>query len=326
MRKYLERRKEVLELLYEHSDSYISGQEVSKQLQVSRTTIWKYIKYFREAGYKIESSSRLGYKLQAAPDILLPEEIKRDLATNLIGTDILHYDRLASTNELAKEKAKTDLNSGTVLIAEEQTGGKGRLGKSFYSPQGGIWASILLRPDLKPVLASRATYLVSLAIAETITENLGLSVKIKWPNDVLVQGKKVSGILTEMGAEIDQINYLIVGMGINANFTLEQIPEDLHSKVITMRSELGEKINRVAFVQNLLTRLEKLYPLLQQFNELKDRWKDYSVTLGQEVKVLDGKSSYHGRAIKIADDGALVIETGGQKEKVYSGEVSLAYD
>ncbi|GAB6139012.1 biotin--[acetyl-CoA-carboxylase] ligase [Halanaerobaculum tunisiense] len=325
MKRNLQRRAQVLDLLYRFQGDYLSGERLSDQLGVSRTTIWKYINYFRDVGYQIESSSKLGYQLLAAPDILLPEEISRGLTTDQMGHQIFYSAQIDSTNRLAKEKAEAGFKEGTVVVAEEQVGGKGRLNRKFCSPPGGIWLSFILRPDIKPVLAARATYLSSLALVKTINQLTDLEAYIKWPNDILINDKKISGILTELGAELDQVNYLVIGLGINANFPLAKLPADLHNKVTTIAHELGAKIDRISFIQQLLEELEELIPQLKQFDLLLAEWKKHAFTLGQEVKIVDGSQEYVGVANDIAFDGALVIETETGREKVYSGDVSLSH-
>ncbi|GAB6099803.1 biotin--[acetyl-CoA-carboxylase] ligase [Halanaerocella petrolearia] len=325
MRKNLKRRAKVLDLLYQFQDEYISGEELSEQLGVSRTTIWKYINYLREAGYEIESSSKLGYRLLKPADILLPEEISRSLTTEKLGKNIIHYDQIDSTNRVAKEQAESGVKEGTIVVAEEQIGGKGRLNRSFCSPQEGIWLSYILAPDLKPMWAGRATYLSALALAKTINQLTGLEAKIKWPNDILINDKKICGILTEMDAELDRINYLVMGLGINANFSLAELPAKIHNKVTTIYHELGTKIDRVSFVTHLLEEIEELAPKLNQFDQLLAEWKEYAYTLGQEVKIVDGDKKYLGLASDITSDGALVVETDEGKQKVYSGDVSLSH-
>lgn len=325
MRKKLLRRTKVLELLYKNSADYLSGQELSKQLGVSRTSIWKYINYFKEAGYEIESSSKLGYRLVESADILLPEEIDLGLDTEFMGQDIIQYDEVDSTNQLAKEQAENNAKEGTVVIAEKQVAGKGRVGRKFSSPKGGIWLSCILRPDLKPVLATRATYLSSLAIAKTIAELTNLEPKIKWPNDVLLNGAKVSGILTEMGAELDQVNYLIVGLGINANIAKNNLPVTVQDRATTLYHELGQKIDRIKFVQHLLKFIEESYRQINDFNALLEEWKKYAYTLGKDVIVTSSRNKISGTAIDIAEDGALILEVDGQEKKVYSGDVSLRH-
>ncbi|MGM0501433.1 MAG: biotin--[acetyl-CoA-carboxylase] ligase [Bacillota bacterium] len=325
MRKKLTRRTEVLKLLYDNQDQYLSGADLSDKLGVSRTTIWKYINYFKDAGYKIESSSKVGYQLVATPDILLPEEIDLGLETDVIGQDIIYYNQLESTNQLAKEQADNNAKEGTVILTEEQVAGKGRIGRQFCSPAGGIWLSCILRPQLKPVLATRATYVVSLAVAKVIEKQTALNPKIKWPNDILINGYKVSGILTEMGAELDKINYLVIGIGVNANFPKTDLPEDLKDKATTLYHELDAPINRVQFVQLLLKQMEQLYLAIDDFDFILSEWKKYSYTLGQEIVVARAKDEICGTAVDIASDGALIVEIDDKREQVYSGDVSIRH-
>ena len=325
MRKKLARRTQVLKLLYDNQDTYLSGEELSKQLGVSRTTIWKYINYFKDAGYKIESSSKVGYRLVEAGDILLPEEIDIGLDTEFMGQSIVHYDQLDSTNELAKKQADNNVQEGAVVLTEQQKTGKGRIGRQFCSPQGGIWLSCILRPNLKPVLATRATYIASLALAKTIEELTDLKPSIKWPNDVLIDGYKVSGILTEMGAELDQINYLVVGIGVNANIKKESLPTELHNKATTLYHELGKKIDRVKFVQTLLKFIEKIYLKIDDFSVVLEEWKQYSYTLGEEIIITNPQEETQGLAVDIDSDGALIVEVDGKEEKIYSGDVSIRH-
>ena len=267
----------------------------------------------------------MGYRLLDSPALLLPEEIDLDLATEVIGTKIIHYEQIESTNGKAKEEAGKGAEEGTIILAEEQTTGKGRIGREFCSPKGGIWLSAILRPDLKAVLATRATYIVSLAIAKTIDKLTPLEPQIKWPNDILIEGKKVSGILTEMGAEIDQINYLIVGIGINANFTKAELPTELRDKATTLYHELDTEIDRVKFVQELLRFIEVIYAKIADFEAILTEWKDYAYTLGQKVLITGTKDKIEGRAVDIANDGALIIRVDGNLKRVYSGDVSLRH-
>ncbi|WP_027339580.1 biotin--[acetyl-CoA-carboxylase] ligase [Halonatronum saccharophilum] len=325
MKKNLTKREKVLDLLYKAKGQYISGEELSNKLGVSRTSIWKYIKYLREAGYKIESSSKVGYRLVTSSDKLIPEEIKRNLKTDFIGQNIIYYDEVDSTSRVAKEKAQKGDKEGTMVIAEKQSVGKGRLGRDFSSPQGGLWLSIILRPDLKPMQATRLTYIASLAIAETINKLTKLDARIKWPNDILIGDKKVCGILTEMGGELDRIDHLVVGIGINANFSIEKLDKSLHNKVTTLYNELEEKVDRVEFINLLLENLESLYKKVDSFEELLAKWKECSYTINQEVEVDNGRDTFRGKAVDIGEDGALIIQIGSQLKKFYSGEVSLVH-
>ncbi|WP_258176106.1 biotin--[acetyl-CoA-carboxylase] ligase [Orenia metallireducens] len=325
MKKNLSRREKVLDLLYQNQDKYLSGEELSNKLGVSRTSIWKYINYLREAGYQIESSSKVGYRLITSADNLLPEEIKRNLNTEIIGQEIIYYKEIESTNDTAKRLAQSGVDEGTVVIAEEQKRGKGRLGREFCSPLGGIWLSCILRPDIKPTLATRATYIASLAIVKTINKLSAVDAKIKWPNDILIGDKKVSGILTEMGAELDRVDYLVVGMGINLNFSLDNFDESLHNKVTTIYHETGKKVSRVEFVQALLEEIERIYYKLNNFEEILEEWKAYSYTLGRIVKIDSKREEIIGEAIDIAEDGALLVKVDDKVRKFYSGEVSLCH-
>ncbi|WP_018249535.1 biotin--[acetyl-CoA-carboxylase] ligase [Orenia marismortui] len=325
MRKNLGRREKVLDLLYQAEGNYLSGEELSNKLGVSRTTIWKYIKYLREAGYHIDSSSKIGYRLITPADNLLPEEIKRNLNTDVIGQKIIYYKEIESTNDAAKKLAQSGLKEGTIVVSEEQKKGKGRLGKEFCSPLGGIWISCILRPDIKPTLATRATYIASLAIVKTINKLSDVDAKIKWPNDILVGDKKVSGILTEMGAELDRVDYLVVGMGINLNFPLDSFDKSLHNKVTTIYHETSKKISRVKFVQVLLEEIEVIYQKLNDFEDILEEWKEYSYTIGKQVQVESSKEKVSGTAIDIASDGALIVKVGNEIRKFYSGEVSLGH-
>ncbi len=326
LRKSLRRREQVLDLLYQEQGEYLSGEELSNKLGVSRTSIWKYINYLREAGYQIESSSKLGYRLIKSPDGLLPEEIKRRLNTEIIGQDIIYYKSIDhSTNDEAKKLANSGKKEGTIIIAEEQRHGKGRLGREFSSPSGGLWLSCILKPNVKPILATRATYIASLAVVKTITKLTSLQAKIKWPNDILIGDKKVSGILTEMSAEIDQINYLVVGMGINLNFPLEKLDQSLHKKVTTIYHELGLKLDTAEFLQNLLEELDLAYANFDKFDFILEEWKNYSYTIGKKVKLDNRKNPFVGEAIDIAKDGALIVKTKDEEKRVYSGEVSLCH-
>ncbi len=323
MKKSLKRRQQVLNLLYKNQEEYLSGEDLSNKLGVSRTSVWKYIKYLREVGYQIESSPRLGYRLVSTPKRLLPEEIKRNLKTEFVGQEIFYYEEVESTNIIAKDKAQRGAKEGTVVIAKRQAGGKGRLGREFTSPTGGMWLSCILRPDLKPILATRITYVASLALARTINQLTSIEAKIKWPNDILIEDKKVSGILTELGAELDQVNYLIVGIGVNLNFPISDLSKDLSNKATTIMDEVGHKLDIIKFIQLFLKLLEEEYNRIDSFKQLLSDWKKNSYTLGQMVRVEGRNREFIGKAVDIALDGALVVEDDNERRKFYSGDVSL---
>lgn len=318
----LTKKEKLLQLLY-HNEGYISGEKLSQRFGVSRTTVWKYIKYFREAGYNIESSSKLGYQLVSSPDKLLPEEIRLGLKTKKVAKKIIYFEQVKSTNTLATQKAKEGTQEGTIVVAEEQKKGRGRMNRDFICPAGGLWFSVILRPKIKAMLAARITYLFAVAVAETINNLGSIKAEIKWPNDILVDNKKVCGILTEMSAEIDLINYLVVGVGINLNFSADIFTGELEDKATSLLTELGYEINRVNFFQKLLKNIEELYFKLDDFETVLKRWKELNCTLGKVVTIKDNQREITGKAVDINQNGALILEVDGEEKKIYSGDLLL---
>ncbi|MBM7625023.1 biotin--[acetyl-CoA-carboxylase] ligase [Sporohalobacter salinus] len=326
MSRTSKRKQQVLKILHRNQEQYISGQELSDKLGVSRTAIWKYIQSLREQGYVIDSSSKLGYRLVKAPDILSPEEIKKDLKTDILGCKVIYHEEVESTNLLAKSAARQGADEGTIILAKEQVGGKGRLGREYFCPAGGIWFSIILHPDLKPTVASRINFVAVVALAKTIDKLTDLTPEIKWPNDVLINGKKVTGILTEMSAEIEQINYLVLGIGINLNIGLDKFPSELQKKATSIQEELGQKVPKLQFFLTLLENLEEKYTKLQieGFAEIVEEWEDYNITIGNEVTVSNGEGTLSGQAVDINDEGCLLVElSDGTIKKVVAGEATL---
>lgn len=266
------------------------------------------------------SSTKEGYTLVGSPDVLAPAEIKAGLKTSIMGKNIHYFKETESTNILARDMAGS-VDEGTVVIAESQTGGRGRMGRKWISPEGGIWLSVVLKPRMQPLHAPRITLLAGVAVAKTI-RNIGLPAKIKWPNDVLINGKKVCGILTEIGAEMDSIQYVVVGVGIDANVDTETFPEEFRDSSTSLKNELGFDINRVEFVQKLLIELEALYLKFQKegFTSIIEEWRMMSVTIGQWVKITTQSRIIYGEAVGVDSDGALILETGeGRLEKIVAG-------
>jgi BirA family biotin operon repressor/biotin-[acetyl-CoA-carboxylase] ligase len=268
----------------------------------------------------IKSSTKEGYMLVGSPDVLAPAEIKAGLKTSMMGKNIHYFKETESTNILARNMAGS-VDEGTVVIAESQTGGRGRMGHKWISPEGGIWLSVVLKPIMQPLHAPRITLLAGVAVAKTI-RSYGLLAKIKWPNDVLINGKKVCGILTEIGAEMDSIQYVVVGVGIDANVDTETFPEEFRDSSTSLKNELGYDINRVEFVQKLLIELETLYLKFQKegFTSIMEEWRMMSATIGQWVKITTQSRIIYGEAIGVDSDGALIIETGEDRlEKIVAG-------
>jgi BirA family biotin operon repressor/biotin-[acetyl-CoA-carboxylase] ligase len=313
-------KDKILEKLIKNKGKPVSGEQLASELSVSRTAIWKHIKVLKEEGYMIDSSTNIGYSLNETPDTLAPGEIKAGLRTKVIGKDIKYFKETESTNIIAREIAAS-VDEGTIVIAESQTAGRGRLGRKWISPEGGIWLSIILKPRIEPVYAPRITLLAGVSVAKTM-QGFGLPAKIKWPNDILINGKKVCGILTEIGAEVDIIDYLVVGIGIDANVDTGTFPEEFRDNSTSLEKEMGYKINRVEFVQKLLEEFENIYTEFQKdgFPHILEEWRKMSGTIGQWVKITAQARTIYGEAIGVDNEGALIVETSeGHLEKIVAG-------
>lgn len=313
-------KDKILEKLIKNKGKPVSGEQLASELSVSRTAIWKHIKVLKDEGYMIDSSTNIGYSLNETPDTLAPGEIKAGLRTKVIGKNIKYFKETESTNIIAREIAAS-VDEGTIVIAETQTAGRGRMGRKWISPEGGIWLSIILKPRIEPVYAPRVTLMAGVSVAKTM-QGFGLPAKIKWPNDVLINGKKVCGILTEIGAEVDIIDYLVVGIGIDANVDTGTFPEDFRDNSTSLENEMGHKVNRVEFVQKLLEEFETLYTNFQKngFPQILDEWRNMSATIGQWVKITAQARTIYGEAIGVDNEGALIVETAeGHLEKIVAG-------
>jgi BirA family biotin operon repressor/biotin-[acetyl-CoA-carboxylase] ligase len=310
-------KNKILKML-RSADGYISGEAMSDELGISRNAVWKHINKLREDGYEIESVTKRGYRLTSSPDMISAEEIKNGLETEFIGRNTVYFDEIDSTNNAAK--AAADMPDGTVFISEIQTGGKGRLGRSWSSPKGtGIWMSVLLKPDMLPQDVPQITLIAGMAVAKGI----GCGAGIKWPNDVVIGTKKVCGILTEMSAEIERVNYVICGIGINVNTA--SFEGELAEKATSLRIETGEEHERVPVIQSILTEFERLYKLFLKdgISGVIDEYRELCVTLGREVSVIYPNRTINGRAVDINNDGELIVETENGEITVGSGEVSV---
>ncbi|MFH1062651.1 MAG: biotin--[acetyl-CoA-carboxylase] ligase [Candidatus Omnitrophota bacterium] len=313
----------IIELLKESKNSFVSGEEISRKLNVSRTAIWKHITHLRQCGYEISATPHTGYCLDKVPDKLLADEIRYGLETKVLGRKIFAYNSAASTNTIAYSLAEQLEAEGALIVAEKQTKGKGRMGRHWVSPQGsGIYMSLILKPKISPAEAGKITLISSVAVAKTIRKITGLAAVIKWPNDVYIGKSKVCGILTEMSAELDRINFIIMGIGININTPKSSLPELATSLFI----ETGEKINRIMFLQKMLVELEIYYHKLEKgsFAEIIDAWRDLSMTLGKRIKVEWRGQMIQGQAMDIDDMGALIVRDDfGFSHHILSGDVSV---
>jgi len=317
--------KDILKYLREKE--YVSGEVLAKKLGISRVAVWKQIQKLKDTGYKIISDQNLGYCLVSRPDLLIPQEVQRGLFTKYIGKEIYYFPELKSTNIMAKEKAlhrAEGIDEGTLVITERQSAGKGRLGREWFSPIGGIWLSIILYPQLPPSYIPRITLMTAVAVVKAIKMCTQIEPQIKWPNDILINEKKVCGILTEMNAELDMINWVVVGIGINVNINHQEFPEDIQENTISLKEVSGKEVFRVKLTQTFLQEFEKYYDKLKrkEFPSILEEWKLYSNTLGKKIRVDMGERIIAGEAVDINEEGALILKKeDGELIKIISGTI-----
>jgi len=319
-----ESHAEILRLLKETSGGYLSSARLSAQLGISRAAIWKQIGALREQGYKIDALPSKGYRLGAGPDRLWSEEIRDGLQATVIGREIVYFAETDSTNHRAALLAEGGAKDGTVIVAEAQSAGKGRLGRRWASPAGvNLYLSIILRPTIAPRAAPLLTFLSSLATARTIELECGLRPTVKWPNDVLLDGCKVAGLLNEMNAETERVNYVILGIGVNLNMTQEQFPADLRYPATSLALALQHPVDRVRFCRRLLSEIDLLYRDYPAGQEaILAGWLAYFDLLGKKVVVEEPSRTIVGAVTGIAADGALLLTLeNGDSERILAGDV-----
>lgn len=319
-------REVILDCLRSKKGVFVSGEELGGRLGISRVAIGNHIRKLREQGYDIESTVSQGHRLLAEPDLLLPQEICGRLTTQRFGREIHYLTSTASTSSIAKQKAAEGAPEGAIFITEEQTGGRGRLSRGWFSPaMQGIWFSLVLRPPFAPQEAPKCTLLAAVALCTAIRKESGIACGIKWPNDILCGGHKLVGILTEMNAEMDAINYVVIGIGINVNIARDAFPEELRDIATSVSMEAGRSVSRLDLLLCVLLELEFWYDkaLHDGFAPILDEWRRLSVTIGQEVSVVAPDRSFIGVAENIDDDGALLVRTDTGQEKVWAGDVSI---
>ncbi len=319
-------KSRIIEALKTHSDTFLSGEELSQKLGVSRTAVWKVIKQLKEEGYQIESVSRKGYRLIQEGDSLNAEALGVELKGSSIIKSIEHHDSIDSTNTLAKQKASDGAEEGTLIIADEQIKGRGRLGRLWTSPKGtGIWMSLILRPDIEPVHAAKMTQIAAAAMTEAVVRTTGLDAGIKWPNDIIVNKKKICGILTEMSAELNTVNYVVVGIGVNVN--VESFPEEIQDTATSLMIESGQIVRRQDVVVEFIKQFERLYNAYINEGNLDvtlEYCRNNSVTIGQKVRVIHKNETLYGEALDLNSDGELIVKfDNGEIKPVFYGEVSV---
>ena len=297
---------------------------MAKAAGVSRTAVFKHIHALRGMGYQIEASRARGYLLVPRPDGLLPLEIRMRTKSTLFTHDVVTIDSLASTQDWLRIKAQSGAAEGAVVVALEQSSGRGRMGRGWSSPHGGLWFSLLLRPSLPLKGLPKLTLLFGVVMAEALG-NIGVKAYLKWPNDVLLEGRKVCGVLMEASVEPDRVEYVLVGIGINANFMISSLPRETQYNSTTLLESLGRPVDRCGLLAQILERAEYWYRYVQRegFSLVIEAWKSRSSTIGQTVTVSSFGSELKGTAVDIDSDGSLVLETDQGRANVYSGDVLL---
>jgi BirA family biotin operon repressor/biotin-[acetyl-CoA-carboxylase] ligase len=318
----------ILQIFLDRPGQFLSGEELSRELGCSRTAIWKHIRNLRDRGYEFEAVSRRGYRMVKTPDRLDVGRLLTCLKTRTLGRSIRLLQQVDSTQNLAHQLVIEGAEEGTLVLAEQQTAGRGRLGRSWHSPFGkGIWMSLILFPQIPLQFTSQLTLLVAVAVCRAIRQNTGVEAGIKWPNDLLVRGRKVCGILLESSGEDERLRHVVAGIGISVNLLPEDFPGELRGKATSLRIESGRELDRTNLIAIILQQLEELYDLYHRegFAPIRLLWEAGSISLGKPIRIQTREGWVQGVAETIDDFGALALRTDdGQLRKFYSGDVELA--
>lgn len=306
----------------------ISGAELSQQSGVSRAAIWARIEDLRRLGYEIEASPHLGYRLLSSPDLLHADDLVARLGpTRVIGRDVQVFQETTSTNDIVEKLARDGVAEGALVFAETQTRGRGRLGRKWVSPaEKGLWFSVLLRPKLRPLEVTRVTVASATALRRAIASVTGLKVDIKWPNDILIKGRKVAGILTELHAEVDRVKYVILGIGVDVSLRENDFPPEARSGTTSLALETGRSVSRPELAVAILRELDNDYARItdESFPQLADEWEEQCETIGRRITVRTGQREIHGQAESLGEEGALLLRTQyGHIERIVGGDVTV---
>ena len=306
----------------------VSGADLAAQLGVTRAAIWGRIEDLRQLGYEIEAGPHFGYRLVGVPDVLHADDLLARLGkTKVIGRDIHVFEQTTSTNDVIEKLARDGVKEGAVVFAESQTKGRGRLGRKWISPgRKGLWFSVLLRPDLRPQETTQLMVASATALRRAIQSETGLRPEIKWPNDIVIGGKKVAGILTELSAELDRVRHVILGIGVDVNLVAGEFPPELRKLATSLKIESGRAISRAGLATAILRELDFDYARIcgGGFAEVADEWQEHCKTIGRQVTIQIGERRIRGRAESLDDDGALLLRTDhGRLERITGGDVTL---
>jgi BirA family biotin operon repressor/biotin-[acetyl-CoA-carboxylase] ligase len=317
----------VLTFLQTHNTEYLSGQDLSDVLRISRVAVWKHIKKIQELGYVVESKQKLGYKLLANSELLLPWEITSNLKTKMIGKQAYYFDSIESTQSQALKMASDPTNNGTVVVASKQTGGKGRSGRKWISPKGGIWISIILQPKFDISITTLFPIASALALSIAIEKIFSVTPELKWPNDLTIKGMKIAGILVDASLESNKIESLVLGVGINFNVNVKEIKKMVKDTPnfygVTSLSEQKTDVKPIQLVQAFLMELERVYKALnaKQIKKIISEWSKRSSTIGKNVELNTVNERIKGKAIRIDDDGALVVLDNDKMHRIIAGDI-----
>ncbi|ERN54211.1 biotin--[acetyl-CoA-carboxylase] ligase [Alkalihalophilus marmarensis] len=324
-------KEQLLKIFQDHQGEYISGEKISQELGCSRTAVWKHIEELRRNGYQLDSAPRKGYRMVMRANGIHTHEIKQYLTTKFLGRELTYFDATESTQQIAHKLAQEGAEEGHVVVANEQTKGKGRLGRVWHSRSNtSISMSMILRPPLPPQKTPQLTLLAAVAVVQAIKKNTGLQCEIKWPNDILLKGKKLVGILTEMQADPDLVHSVIIGIGLNVNQTSEDFGEDIAHLATSLYLEKdgasGQPVDRARLIADILLEFEELYEeyLENGFQSIRPLWESYSISVGTYIYARMIKEVIYGYAKGITDDGVLLVEDeSGKTHHIYSADIEI---
>jgi len=320
----------VLSFLKSHKKEYLSGQDLSDILKISRVAVWKHVKKIRSLGYKIESKQKLGYRLVESTKLILPWEIKDGLNTKTIGKRIYYFDSIDSTQNFATKIASKTIENGTVVISQKQTMGKGRLGRRWLSPKGGIWLSIILHPKFDISLTTLFPIATSLALSIAIEKTLGIKSELKWPNDVTIKGKKVAGMLVDVSVESNEIENIVLGVGINFQINSKQLENSLKKTEnfygATTLIDKNKDENPILLVKTFLYELEKIFDLLNkgETKTIIKNWTKRSSTIAKNIVISTSNDKIKGKALRLDNDGALIIKNNKKTQRILVGDLTYS--